>query len=720
MAAHVLLILYMKTPFLTCLLILALAPMDAAVNYSKPLYGVSDDGVVVSAVAADAFGNTFITGSTRSKVFPVTTPGVVLSTLTPGSCTFVFSPSTGTQSRPCSDAFVIKLDPKGNVLFATYFGGSGEDAGTAIALDSAGNILVAGRTFHEQANSNDFPTTAGAAYRTAGGARQYDAFLIKLNPQGTAVLYSTLIPSTGAGAVFLAVDLDGNAYVAGTTLPTQNAFQPTAGAFQMSGAEGRAHGVIVKVNPAGSAFLYATYLGGDRDDSIYGIAVDSGGNVYVTGDTSSTSFPLTTGVIQSTRASTFSTGFVSKLNPTGSALVYSTYLGTSSFNSGFRIGVDAQGNALVLSRSGNLVKLNQMGSSAVYSRIVDGGNSLAIDPAGNAFVAGTTNSPFQTVTAGASQRCYAGGESDIILTEFDSSGNLVAGSYYGGAARDYSIDLAVAAGGAVSLVGLSIPGGAGTQLPFVANLKLADATQPDLPCMMLTAQNSASLEEGPIAPGELITLRGLGIGPEVGVEGMLQSGVRFPAIFPAALAGVQVLFDGVPSSLLYVQSRQINVQAPFELTVNSTPKIQVSYNGVLSNGTTVRVAAAVPGIFFASYNSKQGAILNEDGTQNSESNPAKRGSLVSVFGTGGGATSPMSFTGGLSPTAPLLLRQPVRALITGGSPAVIQYAGVAPGLTTGLFQVNLFVPMETLVGNQLIGLVIGDTISQYGVTIAIQ
>jgi hypothetical protein len=241
---------------------------------------------------------------------------------------------------------VSKLNATGSALiYATYLGGSDDEEGTGIAVDASGNAYVSGLT-----RSSNFPTTSGAFQTTYPGSD--DAFVSKLDPAGTALLYSTYLGgSNGArGSVNLArfaiaVDASGNAYVTGLT--TCSDFPVTPGAFQ--GASGGGFDAFVsKVNGTGSTLLYSTYLGGSDFDAGGGIAVDASGVAYVTGRTFSANFPTTSGAFQTTFGG-FGDAFVSKLNPAGSALLYSTYLGGSSTEnqSGAGIAIDASGNAYV-------------------------------------------------------------------------------------------------------------------------------------------------------------------------------------------------------------------------------------------------------------------------------------------------------------------------------------------------------------------------------------
>ncbi|HTX40062.1 MAG TPA: hypothetical protein VME43_33815 [Bryobacteraceae bacterium] len=214
--------------------------------------------------------------------------------------------------------------------------------------------------------------------------------------------------------------------------------------------------------------------------------------------------------------------------------------------------------------------------------------------------------------------------------------------------------------------------------------------------------NGASLEFGPISPGEIIALM-TNQGPATGAIATLTNGQ-----YPAQLGGVQVFFDGVPVPILYAQQEQINVQAPFDLA-NATTRIQVNYNGNLSWVNTVAVESAAPAIFHANASS-QALAWNQDLTFNSASNPAAVGSTVAIWGTGGGAFLPAAITGGITPLAPLAqLALPVTVTLGGTPvPATVAYSGSAPTLSTGVFQVNFTIPAGAPTGaNVPLGISIG-------------
>src|SRR6266513_56732 len=332
----------------------------------------------------------------------------------------------------------LVIDPV--LSYSTYLGSGGgaitgnccrgNDHGTGIAVDADGNAYITGDTF-----SDDFPTTAGA-FQTAG-APSFDVFVTKLNPSGSALIYSTYLGGSSADwGSGITLDSDGNAYVSGTTSSTN--FPTTAGAFQPTFAGGLYDAFVAKLDPAGSALVYATYLGGnignvEHPGREFGgdIAVDAEGNTYVTGFTSSSNFPTTAGAFRTT----FAGGFVSKLDPTGSAPVYSTYLGDTEDDAGNGIAVDANGNAYVtgITYSGTfpttpgafqssfggssdafVTKLNATGSALIYSTYLGGtgpdwGAGIARDSSGNVYVTGSAGSTNFPTTPGAFQSVFGGG-----------------------------------------------------------------------------------------------------------------------------------------------------------------------------------------------------------------------------------------------------------------------------------------------------------------------
>jgi hypothetical protein len=361
--------------------------IDPVLAYSTYLAGSAHDGG--AGIAVDSAGNAYVVGTTE----------------------ILFRHK---------DAFVNKVNSDGSaLLYSTYLGGGLFDFGDSIAVDSAGNAYVCGFT-----DSTDFPT-ANALQPTLNGG--FDAFVTKINTNGSALVYSTYLGGSnnnnyGNG---IAVDSAGNAYVAGLTgsaeFPTKNAIQPVYG--------GNGDAFVTKINANGSALVYSTYLGGSHTDSYYGVsrasvAVDSAGNAYVSGSTQSTDFP-TANAIQPSFAGR-QDAFVTKFNSDGSALLYSTYLGRG----GYEIGA-----------------------------------AIAVDTAGNAYVTGTTfSTDFPTVNP---IQSGIGGGGDAFVTEFNPQGNaLVYSTYLGGPHNDYGSAITVDAAGSAYLTGTASTGFPETPVAF--------------------------------------------------------------------------------------------------------------------------------------------------------------------------------------------------------------------------------------------------------------
>ncbi len=428
-------------------LILVVAPRASA-NPAGFTYPLGDPTAFVRVVAVDAAGNTYLTGHTASATFPATS-GVFQPKYGGGQCN-PFAPVIPPPSGLCDEAFVVKLDPTGTVVWATYLGGTGQGDGQAIAVDAAGNVYVAGLT-----SANDFPTTPNSAFPSAPGTVGA-AFVVKLNPAGSQMLHGTFIPDY-ASTIAMTVDANGNAYIATQIEPAVYQFPITAGAFQTS-SRAQETGVIAKLNSTGG-LVYATYLGGNDSSEITllsALAVDASGNAYVTG-TAPTGFPLTSAPYQKI---TDGGAFVAKLNAQGTGLIYSTFLGTA--DAGQAIRVDSQGRAYVLGYAPQtspgfpttagafeprgtmpqwaapglanqfLASLSADGSSLVYATYVSGATALDVDAAGDAYVAGLTLGGFP-VSAGAFEPCYS---QNGFAAEFGPAGALVGATYFGPSLAD--------------------------------------------------------------------------------------------------------------------------------------------------------------------------------------------------------------------------------------------------------------------------------------------
>ncbi len=425
--------------------------IDPVLAFSTYLGGSGNDYAYGAAV--DPTGDSYVVGSTASTNFPTTT-GVIQGSNAGGT-----------------DAFVTKLNPAGNaVIYSTYLGGAGNDVANAVAVDVTGNAYVAGSN-----NVGNSPTGFVDKLSASGGQLVYSASIssptgtnidtelfgiavdqnlqayvtgsstfqdshfhdqamaYKLTPSG-AVAYSTSLASVLSASILVevgravAVDASGNAFLTGQVT---GVLGTTSGVLQTSYGGGTSDAFVAELNGSGTK-VYATYLGGAGADVGYGITLDLSDDAYVTGSTASTNFPTTSGVIQTSNAGG-TDAFVAKVNPTGTTLSYSTYLGGSGTDQGNGIAVDTAGfatvagytastnfptaNALYSSSGGGndafVARLNPTGVTLAYSTYLGGAGddeaqAVALDVLGNAVVAGFTNST-NFPTANPAQGSNAGG-----------------------------------------------------------------------------------------------------------------------------------------------------------------------------------------------------------------------------------------------------------------------------------------------------------------------
>jgi hypothetical protein len=422
--------------------------IDPVLAYSTYLGGASYD--VAYGIAVDSAGYAYVAGLTLSTDFPTVNP-------------------FQSKLRGNQNVFLTKFNPDGTALvYSTYLGGSSFDAADGIALDSAGNAYLTGFT-----SSTDFPTKNAIQPTFAG--LSYDAFVTEINAEGNALVYSTYLGGSSSDEGYgIAVDSSGNAYITGFTASTD--FPTTPGAFQTA-CGGNGDAFVSKISPNGTAFVYSTCLGGSSEDGGNDIAIDSAGNAYVTGYTASADFP-TAHAIQPTYSGD-EMAFVTKLNPTGAALVYSTYLGGSGGDTGYGIATDASGNAYIAGWTSStdfpttpgafqtacgggckahdafVTKINDAGSAFVYSTYLGGSGDdiasrIAVDGAGDAYVTGsTTSSDFPLANAIQTTNRVIPAP---FVTKFNADGNgLVYSTYLGGGADGRGI--AADAAGSAYVVG---------------------------------------------------------------------------------------------------------------------------------------------------------------------------------------------------------------------------------------------------------------------------
>ena len=548
--------------------------IDPTVLYSSYFGGsaVGSAGDQGNAIVLDSVGNAYITGFTTST-------------------DFVSGLANGPRGGGL-DAFIMRLSSDGTTLLsASYLGGAAADEGHDIALDAAGNIYITGYT-----SSTNFPIVGGL--QTAIGGLQ-DAFVVKFNNAASTILYSTYLGGAlddrGTGIV---VDQTGNVFVTGPAgsrnFPTRNPFQGLMGG-------GLADAFITKFSPTG-ALIYSTYIGGVGHDQAYDIAVDDEGNAHIVGFTTSINFPTAKALVDQ-----FSGGaddaFVAKLNPAGNALVFSTYMGGTGSDNGVRVILDPERNIYFTGYTTStdfpitanayqpfpagefdafLAKFSSDGQEVPFSTYIgaDGSESgvgLALDPAGNIYLAGFTSS-FQFYTVNPVQRLLNNGAAvltrDAYVMKFTPDlATILYSTYLGGAENDGAVGLAVDAGGNAYLVGYSLSD----------NFPVANAFQPQ--------RNGG--QDGFIAKinaDDIKTSSPFSISTQGGAVFMTDSGTTDP-MFGYAIAEVT---PGVPppTGLAVVGLRQVG-QLVSEVAMPLSPLIQNGRMFVELGGTTINTVLTI-------------------------------------------------------------------------------------------------------------------------------
>ena len=655
----------------------------------------------------DASGNSYYLSSG-----PATAGAAVL--VFPGVFTCVGENGTGRVGpAPCPPASVIKVDPSGNKIWETLLGGPTADIGTALAVDTEGNVAFTGST------GGQFPTTPGAAIGSSASAT---AFAARVTADGSGFLYSTYLPESVAVASAIAVDAAGSAYIAGKT---------SAG-----------HAFVLKLSADGSAIDYNVTLAGSGADAATAIAVDPAGNAFVAGQTTSPDFRVTASAFQRNLKGTRNS-FLVKLSPSGNLLT-STYFGGSGSDSPSSIAVDTAGNIDLAGSTSSLdlpttqgvmqpsvivppwndfapagfvaqfapdgislkwasyVMSSDLGLHLTDATVDVGVSALAAGLAGDIYLGGLTGPGFP-VTPSAPLICFQGStnRTNGFLAHLDSNGALLDATYLGNsAASDVE-----SVGGLLPLAdGSASIAWHGSGNDVVSNVRFGSGGWTAPACLSTDVLNSATLDgSSGIAPAELITLTGFGIGPDIGV--VFQPDAQ--GNIPTQLAGVQVLFDGAPAPVQYAQSRQINAVAPAGLGSTGTPhNVSVTYNTQQFGPALAYAVFGSPGIFRLQLGqSAQAVAINQDGTLNGPANPAPRGSVVAVWGTGYGQTNPPCPIGGLNLPDAVPLSPGTSALIDYVDPALsgvqfapVEYAGSAPTLACGIVQINFQVPLNVAPG----------------------
>jgi uncharacterized protein (TIGR03437 family) len=668
------------------------------VDYVTYLGGSFADTAV--GIAVDSTGAAYVAGNTASPDFPIT------------------STSLGVPSATAGGAFITKFDPSGTAIdFSVRLGDS---AATAFAVDASGNMYL-------------------------GMGDQ----VVKLDPTAQNILYTTPI---GGSVESMAVDEAGNIYIAGAGGPglatTPGVYEGQSSAENCPSYSNGPGGpcniaFITKLTPTGSV-AWSTYLGGSGPDDAHAIAVDNAGNVWVAGETVSANFPTTANAISRTFHGEVDLGplrygdaFVAKLDPTGSHLLYSTYLGGSGADAAYGIAVDAAGAAYTAGGAGSpdfpttpgalqttytnynpnappgpgpdgfITKFDASGG-LVYSTLTNSTiGPIVVDTAGQAYVSGGAGGPSLSVQAACPPTptpavSVINTAGSAVVETSPISGPYLALDGKGGL---YS------AGLTRTLVFFSTPHafqtgyGGGDSDAFAAKVDFSQPAGPSLASVLnagsLLPGYAGGYPTGAVAPGEIVTLFGNGFG-----------------------ATPTVSFGNTPAVITYSSNCQINAVVPFEyeVAVGGSFLVTVEAGDQTVGLIKLPIALVAPGIFTTNgRGSGQGAVLNQDSSVNSAANPAARGSVVSVYMTGVGGLNPYIQDGMLGP-----LRPPFPMVVAGvgatvgPEDATVKFAGQAPGLIAGATQVNVQIPQTTQVGAAVpMSITVADYASQQ-ITIAVK
>lgn len=688
-------------------------------NFTYSTYFGAEGRDLGSGIAVDAQGILHITGATTSNNLPtgVAPRGTVAGDL---------------------DAFIAKLNPATNqVIYGRVLGGAGEDYGTGIAVDPAGNSYVVGHT-----KSPGFPATRTSAQSTFGG--NTDIFVARLNGNTGATDYATFLGGNGDDwTEAIAVDAAGSAYVAGWTnsgnFPVRNPIQAN---YQGGGgsANQRFDAIVARLSPGGDSLLYSTYFGGAGEDKAYGVTLDPGGNVLITGTTttpllSGASAGLTVGAQGSTDA------FLARLSADtalslvvaqpGSIALTARLGDTAPLTSD--ISLTATGSSTTYTVGTNATWLSVTPESGQIPRTLRVAVNPALLPPGPSIAEVTIRSGTNSVTvpvtvnvilapvvtsANPSALPPGQGAATVVLTGngytaqsvVDVNGIRVNAAFLD--ARNLRVTIPpelTRSEGNLNVVVINPDARSAT---FILNVASA------VPVLSSSAVvHGATSAAGPIAPGEIVIISGTGFGPET----LVQSGPGTDGRIQSTLGETTVRFDDVPAPILWVQSGRVAVVVPYSVSGRAATQLTVEFRGRRSVSLPIAVAQSSPGIFTADASGRGAAsALNQDGSRNAPGNPAERGSVIVLYATGEGQVTPALPDG--TPVPPSALTRPVQQVnvTIGGVAADVQYAGGAAGLVTGLMQLNVRVPEGAPQGEVPIVVTVGGQSSPAGVTVSVR
>lgn len=700
--------------------------IDPVLVYASYLGGSGGDSGY--GIAVDSSGNAYVTGTTESMDFPTSNPYQ-------GS-----NNEGGPAGGSTGDAFVSKISADGSTLiYSTYLGGTGFDQGNGIAVDAAGDAYVAGET-----TSTDFPLAN--AFESSNQDPSGVAFVTKLNPSGSVLLFSTYLGGRGGGpggASAIALDSSGNAYITGADSSTGDfpLMNPIEGYNSKSAGTGT---FVTEMSADGSALVYSTFIGGyNGQNTANGIAVDAAGAAYVAGETTAPDFP-TVNPIQA--ANNGDNAFVLKINPGGSALSYATVLGGTSLKSAaYAIAVDSAGNAYITgttrdtdfpvtanpyesSPSGGAAfvsKITPSGGSLVYSTYLgnadDDGYGIAVDSAGHAWVTGnghvqSVNAlPFAQYSTGFVCEFSADGSSLLFSSEVYLTGELAASIALDASGNAY-LTGTVEPNGLASPSGFESTFGGGESDAVVVKI---GTVGPALPAIAANGVvNGASFQPG-LVVGSWATVTGSNLSSVTDTwDNFIVNGQ-----LPTMVDNVSVTVGGNDAYVYYVSPTQINFIVP-EVPAGSQ-QVTVTNSAGASAAETTTVAEFAPA-FFAWPNNQVVATFQNfsyaaaSGTFSGvTTTPAKPGDTIILWGTGFGPTEPAFPQGMVTPSNTTYNTSSLPTVTVNNVSATVYGAALAPEFA-GLYQVAIQVPSSLGAGNWPVVATIGGVSSPSNLVLAVQ